>query len=153
MAAECIFCIRDPYVNMAYSAGHFKQVSKYAYIEAVITVVISAILALIWGVNGVAFGLLLSAVYRTVTQIWYLKKNILFRKASVFIKKFVCFTIASVVCAVVSYMLFAKPEITVFGWVFYAVKVSLVEIICLLIACFVSCKKELKTVLKIGDKS
>lgn len=153
MAAECIFCIRDPYVNMAYSAGHFKQVSKYAYIEAVITVVVSAVLALLWGVNGVAFGLFVSAIYRTATQVLYLKKNILFRKASVFIKKFICFAIASVVCAVVSYVLFAKPEITIFSWVFYAVKVSLVEIICLLIACFVSCKKELKTVLKIGEKS
>ena len=137
MAAECIFCIRDPYVNMAYSAGHFKQVSKYAYIEAVITVVVSAVLALLWGVNGVAFGLFVSAIYRTATQVLYLKKNILFRKASVFIKKFICFAIASVVCAVVSYVLFAKPEITIFSWVFYAVKVSLVEIICLLIACFV----------------
>ena len=148
MTAECIFCIREPYINMAYSAGRFKQVSGYAYVEAIITVVFSAVFAILWGLNGVALGLLISAIYRTLAQVWYLKKHILYRKPSLFIKKFISFGAASVLCFTISKFAFNMPDIAILEWVLYAIKVSLVEIVCLLLACLISAKNELSTVLR-----
>ncbi len=147
MVAECIFCIREPYVNMAYSAGRFKQVSGYAYVEAAITVVVATGLSFVWGVNGVALGLLCSAIYRTAMQVWYLKKHILHRKLSQFVRKLVSFGVASVACGVICLSLFQKPEITVMSWIWYTVKVAMVEAVCIGLACGISCRKELKTLL------
>ena len=60
LAAELAYCVRDPYTNVAYAAGHFKQTAKYAYAEASINIALSVILVQIWGLNGVAIGTLIS---------------------------------------------------------------------------------------------
>ncbi len=148
MAAECIFCIREPYVNMAYSAGHFRQVSKYAYIEAGITVVLSVIFTLLWGLVGVAIALLVSAIYRTFAQVYYLKGNILCRKPWKFLYRFICFGIAAVASALVCYWLFEQPAINVFSWIIYAVKVAAVTAVFMAIASVLCCREQLKPILR-----
>ena len=75
--SEMVFCIKEPYVNMAYSANKFKEISKYAYFEATINIVLSIILVNKVGVIGVAIGTLVAMTFRTIVHIVYLKNNIL----------------------------------------------------------------------------
>ena len=42
--AEFVYCVRDPYISVAYSAGKFKETAISAYIEAGLNIVISVIL-------------------------------------------------------------------------------------------------------------
>ena len=67
--AEFAFCIREPYVNMAYVANKFKEVSKYAYIEAGINIVLSTILVIKFGIIGVAIATFIAMIYRTLAHI------------------------------------------------------------------------------------
>ncbi len=148
MAAECIFCIREPYVNMAYSAGHFKLVSKYAYIEAGIMIALSVVCSLLWGVVGAGFALFVSATYRTFAQVYYLKGNILFHKIWKFMKKLIVFFFVSIFCVFVSEKLFAFPSLTVGSWVVYAIKVSVLALVGVAFACSVCFYGEIKGVIE-----
>ncbi len=93
--AEFIYCIREPYVNLAYSANRFKDIKKHAYIEAFLNIAISIVLVNMIGLVGVAIGTLVAMTYRTIYQVIYLKKHILHRKISIFVKKFVVFALAT----------------------------------------------------------
>ena len=77
--AEAVYCFRDPFVAAAYSAGHFRQTAKYAYLEAVINIVASLSLVFSLGLTGVAIGTLIAMCFRAVMHVIYLKKNILYR--------------------------------------------------------------------------
>lgn len=77
--AEMTYCLREPYISATYSAGHFKQVSMYAYIEAGLNIFISLLLVKKMGIVGVAIGTLISMIYRMICHIYYLKNNILYR--------------------------------------------------------------------------
>lgn len=79
MLAEAIYCLRDPYVSMAYVSGHFKQTAKYAYVEATMNIVVSVLLVKHFGLIGVAIGTLVSMFYRMIMHVYYLKINLIQR--------------------------------------------------------------------------
>lgn len=91
LQAELVYCIRDPYVSTAYSAGHFKQVSKYAYVEAAINIVLSVVLVYKFNIIGIAVGTLVSMIYRMIMHVYYVKKNILMRDEKKAIKAVLIF--------------------------------------------------------------
>lgn len=148
MITECIFCIRDPYVNMAYSAGHFRQVSWYAYGEAIINIILSILFTKLWGMNGVAFGMLISVTYRTYMQVNYLKRNILHRSIIKFMKKGIAFGTASIVCIFLVELICNMNVVSISGWISYAVQVTIIELCCLIIASIFVCKKEWEIILQ-----
>lgn len=96
--SEMVYCIRDPYVSASYAAGHFKQISKYAYIEAALNIVMSVALVFKFGIIGIAVGTLLSMIFRMLAHIWYLKKNIVNRNVTKAIKPALVFTLTTVLC-------------------------------------------------------
>ena len=147
MAGECFFCIRDPYVNMAYSAGHFRQVSKYAYAEAAGNILLSVPFTLLLGMDGVVIGLLVSVLYRTIAQVYYLKNNILHRPARSFWIKIVAFGLVSAGSAAASVFWFRLGSLSVASWMIYAVKVTALEFALLLAVSLLLCRKECRTFL------
>ena len=117
--SEFMYCIREPYVSIAYNANKFKEVSKYAYIEAIINIILSIILVIKFELIGVAMATFIAMLYRTVSHIIYLKNNILHRKIIKAIKKFSIFTIATIIIIILSNMMCTFNEITVRGWIIY----------------------------------
>lgn len=126
MLAECLFCIRDPYVNMAYTAGHFKQVSKYAYIEAALNIVLSVVLGLLWGIDGVAIALLVSIAYRTIAQVLYLRRSILSRSPRTFCVRLIAFAVSCAITAMVSLTCIASCDNTLLGWIIYTLQNAII---------------------------
>lgn len=120
--SEMVFCIKEPYVNMAYSANKFKEISKYAYFEATINIVLSIILVNKVGVIGVAIGTLVAMTFRTIVHIVYLKNNILYRSVWKTVKKVIIFEIASIICIFISIIFFKLQNITVMDWIVLAIK-------------------------------
>lgn len=125
MAAEFFYCIRNPYLNLAYQSGHFKEISKYAYTEAIINIIISVTLVNFLGIVGVALGTLVSNIYRTVAQVIY-SKSILDRSVFIFVK----YTLVYSGMSALSYLFtkfLIRMEITGFGsLIIYAIFASLV---------------------------
>lgn len=87
--SEGICCLREPYVNLAYAANRFRDVTKHAIIEAALNISVSIILVFKLGVIGVAIGTLISMSYRTIFHIWYSKKVIPNWKYSDFIRRII----------------------------------------------------------------
>lgn len=137
LIAEMVYCLRDPYVNVAYAAGHFKQTAKMAYAEAAINIFISIVLVRKYGLIGVSVGTIVSMAIRLLYHVIYLKNNILFRNIKIFTKKLICFGIASVVsilfCSVINistetYIMWLLKAVIVFGITFGCI--CAVSVIC-----------------------
>ena len=84
--AQWFYCIRLPYVNVVSAAGHYRQTKPGAYIELFANMTISLITVRRFGLNGVMAGTLAAMLARTVYTVWYLSKNILNRKITLFLK-------------------------------------------------------------------
>ena len=85
--AEYVYCIRDPYISVVYSAGKFKETARSAYLEAIINIVLSVVLVKKFELVGIAIGTLVGMTYRMLYQVVYISKNILYRPASIFFKR------------------------------------------------------------------
>lgn len=95
-------CIREPYIQMTYCAGFFKETARYAYVEAVLNIGISIILVMKWGLIGVAIGTIVSILYRYIYTILFIEKNIFKRKISQYIKQFLVEMVAFIIAYKIS---------------------------------------------------
>lgn len=140
-----VFCLREPYVNMAYTAGKFKEVSKYAYGEAIINIILSVILVYLFGLNGVALGTFCSMSYRTICQVLYLKNNIIYRSPYQFLKKVGAFFVSSCVGLTLCKYLFGSiNNLTWISWIVFAIKNTSVVVFINLVVSFIFFKNDFK---------
>lgn len=107
LLSEYVYCFRDPYVSISYASGHFKQTAKYAYMEAIVNILISVMLIRRLGLVGIAVGTLAAMLLRLFCSVYYLKKYILHRSYRSFFKKIAVFWSSSFVIIVI-FMLFVK---------------------------------------------
>ncbi len=121
LLSEAVFCLKEPFVNLAYSAGKFKSIKKHAYIEAGINIIVSIVLVNIYGLIGVAIGTLLAMSYRTLYHVIYLKKHLIKRKISIFAKKFILFGLATAIGVSFCLICFPLTKVTILNWLLYAV--------------------------------
>lgn len=144
LLAEGIFTIRGPYVNLAYAANKFKEIRLCAYIEAILNIVISIILVRSFGLIGVAIGTLVSMVFRTFYQVFFLRKCILNRPIMKFIKKMILFGLTSIVgfliCISITNPIFAINN--VYFWLLGACVTSLIYGILYISLCILMYKNE-----------
>lgn len=126
--AEAFSCVRIPYQTVALAAGHFRQTRNGAFVEAGLNVALSVLLVYSYGMVGVAVGTLCAMLFRTVQYVVYLSNNILERSAGHFVKRFIIYTVTSlVIVSVVKFLpLIPSFEINSYlSWVVYAVAVTL----------------------------
>ena len=147
--AEIVFCIREPYVNMAYSANKFKEVSKYAYIEAVINIVLSVLLVNKFGLIGVSAATLIAMLYRTICHIKFLKDNILYRDEKKCIKKLLIFGITSIFVLIISNMFFVIKDLTITNWVICGIENTILTLLAYGIVSYLFYKEDFKKIIAI----
>lgn len=87
-SASLLYCLRMPYHAMVIAAGHFRSTNWAAYGEALINVVISALLVCYFGMVGVAVGTVLATMFRFAYYIIYLSKHIINRSICESAKRF-----------------------------------------------------------------
>ena len=107
--AEFVYCIRDPYVAVAYASGKFRETSKYASL----------------GLAGIAIGTLIAMVYRMIAHVIYLQKNILFRSLKHFVKKMLVFTFSGSCVVLLARFLKVDRCINIGQWLVNAVIVGI----------------------------
>ena len=115
--AEFVYCVRDPYISVAYSAGKFKETAISAYIEAGLNIVISVILIQKLGLLGIAIGTLAGMAYRMVYQVIYLKNYVINRGIVLFLKRLVLCGIEIAVSLIIISMFDTTGSETVAYWV------------------------------------
>ena len=72
-----LMCIKVPYEQIVFAAGHFKQTRNAAFIEAGIHITLSIILTYLLGLNGIVLGVIIATTYRLVVYSGYVYKIIL----------------------------------------------------------------------------
>lgn len=78
ITSEYVYCFRLPYNSIIYAAGKIKETRNSAILEAAINIVLSIIFVKIGGMEGVALATLIAMVYRMLSLINYLKKDVLY---------------------------------------------------------------------------
>lgn len=86
--AYAVYCVRIPYNTIICAACHYRETQWSAVIEMLLNIGISLILVNKFGIVGVAAGTIAAMTYRTLYFVFYLKKNILIREMTYFIKHF-----------------------------------------------------------------
>ena len=110
--AELFYCIRSIYSTIILNAGHYKQTQVNAVMEAVTNIVVSLLFLKKMGIIGVAVGTLSGMIVRTIMDIRYLSKNIVYRTPVFFVKSFATNAVIFLVCSYVGYLI----PINVIGW-------------------------------------
>ncbi len=140
--AEAIYLIKTPHLNLAYSANKFKELTKPAYIEAFINIIISLMLVNKYGLIGVAIGTIIAMTYRLIIQVAFTKK-LIDRKQIIFYKKLIIFLIPTIIGIGICLLLPIK-EYTILNWLIHAISYSVVIGILYLITSILFFKKELR---------
>lgn len=140
--SEAIYCLKEPYVNLSYAAKKFKNIKKYAYIEAAINIVISLILVAKFQLIGIAIGTLIAMTYRTIFHVVYLKKNILFRPIRIFFKNIIIFGFVSILMILISIFINPFTDYSIQNWIINALMYSIILIILYIIIAKVFYNKE-----------
>ncbi|MCR5832937.1 MAG: polysaccharide biosynthesis C-terminal domain-containing protein [Candidatus Saccharibacteria bacterium] len=124
LIAETMYIIREPYTAIAYSANKFKEIRVPAIIEAILNIAISIALVPWLGIIGVAVGTVVAMTYRTLFQVWYLRKHLINRPVRKFMKGFLAFAIStSCICALCIIGLPIR-EYTIMNWISHAILYS-----------------------------
>lgn len=149
--AFAIYVIRLPYSQMVSAVGHFKQTQTSAVIEVILNLVISSIAIIEFGLIGVAFGMMIAMIYRTVYFVWYLSKNILYRAMYIFWRQ-IMIDIFYVAIVFVSTQWIELGAVSYLGWVIMAVKVGSIALIEAIIINLIFEKDNFKNTMKILRK-
>lgn len=77
VAAQAIFCFRQPYLTLVQAAGHYRETKHGAYMEAGINIVLSVALTFKFGIIGVVIGTLAANLFRSIQYSYYISKHLL----------------------------------------------------------------------------
>ena len=75
--AEGIYCLREPYLTIAYATGKYEETKKASAYEAIINLIISLGLVHFLGIVGLLLGTIAANIFRTLHFIWFDYKYIL----------------------------------------------------------------------------
>mgnify|MGYP003191469881 CR=1 FL=1 len=128
-------------------ANKFKEVSKYAYIEAGINIVLSTILVIKFGIIGVAIATFIAMIYRTLAHMIYLQKNILYRDIKKTLKMLLVFIVSSGVIIILSKLLFSMEEVSILGWIIYAIKNTILALAAYGITILIFYRKQIELII------
>lgn len=146
--ATASYCLRLPYSMMVLAAGYYKQTQNSAIIEMILNVVISIGLVFWFGLVGVAIGTMISMTYRTVYFALYLRKNILERSFTLFIKH-ILVDIVTVVCMVAATFWIKLSAVNYFAWIIMALECGGICLVVSIIINLIFYRKTLKNVIQL----
>lgn len=144
LLSQILFCFRLPYHQLVTAAGHFKETKNAAFLEAGINILLSILFCIYFGAEGVIMATVLSVAYRGIYYIFYLRKNIIFRKSSKAVKRF----FITVVCICINVIWFEMIISRVGGiqsygkWFVMAVIFVILSMITVLFSSIVFYRKE-----------
>lgn len=153
-AAWGMYCIRLPYNIVVLAVGHYKQTQNSAIVEAILNLVTASLLALKFGLIGVAIGTLVAMIYRTSYLAWYISRNVINRSLWPFVKHLIVDIIIAAFIIVVLFkldgVLYCDNPANYLDWIVLAGEKF---VICLIITCIINAvfyKKNMVGLMKRG---
>lgn len=141
--AEGLYLIKEPHLDLSYSANKFKKLSVPAFVEAGINILVSIILVHKLGLIGVAIGTIAGMTYRMAYQIYFTTKIVKNRKQWIFYKKLLAFSFVTLIGVAICHFV-PLTEITVWNWVLHAFIYALIFGVLYLILSLLLFKKDVR---------
>lgn len=146
--AQWFYCVRIPYSNVITAAGHYRQTKLGAYIEVVLNMGLSLATISKYGLCGVAVGTLVAIAARSIYMAWYLSKNILYRKLGLFAKDIIInLGFGILLCKTLKTVFYINPH-NIQAWLAYAVLISIVDALAIVILNLITERKNVFYYLK-----
>ena len=123
--AEGLYLIKEPHVDLSYTANKFKELAMPAFVEAGINIMISIILVHKLGLVGVANGTIAGMTYRMAYQIYFTTTMVKNRRQWIFYKKLLAFSSVTVVGVAICHFV-PLIEVTVWNWILHALIYALI---------------------------
>ena len=141
--AEGLYLIKEPHLDLSYSANKFKELSVPAFVEAGINILVSINLVHKLGLIGVAIGTIAGMTYRMAYQIYFTTKIVKNRKQWIFYKKLLAFSFVTLIGVAICHFV-PLTEITVWNWVLHAFIYALIFGVLYLILSLLLFKKDVR---------
>ena len=141
--AEGLYLIKEPHLDLSYSANKFKELAGPAFVEAGINILVSIILVHELGLIGVAIGTIAGMTYRMAYQIYFTTKMVKNRKQWIFYKKLLAFSFVTVIGVAICHFV-PLTEVTVWNWILHAFIYALVFGVLYMILSLLLFKKEIQ---------
>ncbi len=122
--AEAVYCIRIPYNNVTLAAGHYRQTRNGAFIEAGINIVLSLVLVVPLGLEGVALATLAAMVFRTIQYAVYLSGQILHRSILYFFRRCAIAGLTAGLTVFIHHLLPASTPLNYLQWALYGIRTA-----------------------------
>lgn len=145
--AYAIYSLRIPYTTVIFAAGHFKQTQLYCIVETLLNVFISIASVMKFGLVGVALGTCIGVGYRLVASAYYLKKDIIHRKWSIFIRTAIVDLIAVGGILICTFPINIS-HITILNWIVYSAVIFSICLIVTSIIYFICYPTEIKSIIQ-----
>lgn len=147
--AAVLYCLRLPYHGVTIAAGHFKQTNKAAYGEAAINIILSIALLRPFGLCGIAVATLIATGFRFLYYVLYLSKNIICRSKRIFVKRQIINGLSFGIILICGFSLINHVTIINYiYWAFYAVIITGIAGVIVLLANFLFYRETLLSVLE-----
>ena len=146
--AEGIYCIREPYLTLAYATGRYEETKKASAYEAIINLLLSLGLIKFLGIVGLLIGTIAANAFRTLHFIWYDYSNILKEPNKLLGKRFA--TLIANMCIIIGIgsLIIRNSNITSWmGWVCTAALIFSEAVLIVLISSLAVNRKELVTII------
>ena len=127
--ARMLVNLRIPSIVSINTAGHFKEVKRYAVIEAIINLSLSLILVHFLDIYGVLIGTIVGSLYRTPILIRYANKNIIKRKNTEYTKKLLLWFPFFIGAYLISIFVPIKC-VSLINWALVAIFVAVAVLLC-----------------------
>jgi len=139
-----VYCTRTPYTSVVTAAGKFKETNIGAFVEVIISLVLSIILVNVIGTTGVAIASVIAILYRKTDLAYYVSKNIMKRSFSLYLKRMFIsvFNVVLIVIIVNLILPIIEPD-NFFAWAIYGVIVLMISSVITVIIGFIFYKPEL----------
>ncbi len=128
LIGELLYVLRSPYEALVNAAGHFKQTKKYAFIEAIINIVISVILVQYYGLIGVAIGTVVAILFRNIVYSLYSSHNIVHRGIVIYFKRLLITCTTVILIFIISQFVPHAEMISYINWIIYAIEISAISL-------------------------
>lgn len=132
VAANAGHCLRLPYNLMILAGGHYKQTQSNYVVASILNIVFSILLVKFWGLVGIAIGTLIAMLYQTIWMAIYDSKNFIKWPIRNFVKQFLIDFITAILIILIGKII-SINDITWAGWILYAIKVSLIAVVFILL--------------------
>lgn len=132
VVANAGHCLRLPYNLMILAGGHYKQTQSNYLVSSILNIVFSILLVKFLGLVGIAIGTLIAMLYQTIWMAIYDSKNFIKWPIRNFVKQFLIDFITAILIILIGKII-SINDITWAGWILYAIKVSLIAVVFILL--------------------